>query len=98
MRIDWTPEALSELAAIEAYIAQDSLHTAKAMVWRLIERCEQLAVAPQSAPRLPRYERDDLRMLFERPSRIVYQIHADRIEVITLWHYRQREPRDIPAK
>jgi len=79
MRIAWTPEALSELAAIEAYIAQDSLHAAKAMVWRLIERCEQLAVAPQSAPRLPRYERDDLRMLFERPYRIVYQIHADRI-------------------
>lgn len=97
MRIDWTPEALSELAAVETWIAQDSAHAAKAMVSRLIERCEQLAVAPRGAPRLPRYERDDLRMLYERPYRIVYQIHADRIEIITLWHYRQNQPHDFPA-
>ncbi len=98
MRIEWTPEALRELKAIESWIAQDDPHAAKAMVRRLIERCEQLARLPKSAPRLPRYERDDLRMLFERPYRIVYQIHADRIDIVTLWHYRQRQPRNIPMR
>ncbi len=98
MRIEWTPEALSEVTAIEAYIAQDDPQAAQAMVRRLIERCEQLALAPHSAPRLPRYERDDLRMLYERPYRIVYQIRTDRIEIVTLWHYRQRQPRTIPTR
>jgi toxin ParE1/3/4 len=72
MRIEWTAEAIAELAAIEARIAQEAPQAAHAMVRRLIERCEQLATLPHGAAMLPRYERDDLRMLYERPYRIVY--------------------------
>jgi plasmid stabilization system protein ParE len=92
MRIDWTAQALAELEAIKQHIAQDSPQAAQAMVRRLIECCEQLTILPRGAPILPRYGRDDLRMLYEQPYRIVYQIYADRIEIVTLWHYRQSEP------
>jgi len=34
-------------------------------------------------------------MLFERPYRIVYLIRPEQVEVVTLWHYRQRSPRKI---
>lgn len=95
MSIDWTAQAITELEAIEQHIAQESPQAAQAMTRRLIERCEQLRIAPHGAPMLPRYGRDDLRMLYERPYRIVYQIHVDRIEIVTLWHYRQREPNRI---
>lgn len=98
MKIQWTAESIAELAAIEARIAEEAPQAANAMVRRLIERCEQLARLPRGAPTLPRYGRDDLRMLYERPYRIVYQICPDHIEILTLWHYRQRAPRAIAPR
>lgn len=95
MKIVWTDESLAELAAIQAHIGQDSPQAAKAMVLRLIERCEQLARSPRSAPRLSRYRRETVRMLYERPYRIVYEIKDPCIQIVTLWHYRQRAPRHL---
>ena len=36
---------------------------------------------------------DDLRELLERPYRIIYRITPERIEILTVMHYRQLLPR-----
>jgi plasmid stabilization system protein ParE len=44
---------------------------------------------------VPEYQREDVREILERPYRILYRIKRDRIDVITVMHYRQLLPDDL---
>jgi toxin ParE1/3/4 len=61
---------------------------------RIVRRSQQLAVPPLLGRRLPEYPNADLRELLLRPFRIVYAVKADRIEIVTVKHYRQNLPRN----
>jgi len=41
------------------------------------------------------YDRDDIREVLDRPYRIIYRILPERIDVITVMHYRQLLPSDL---
>ena len=43
----------------------------------------------------PHSGREDVREILERPYRILYRIKPDRIDVITVMHYRQLPPDDL---
>ena len=43
---------------------------------------------------MPEYPETELREVLERPFRIIYLVKPDRIEVVTVKHYRQRLPRN----
>ena len=43
----------------------------------------------------PRYTEADVRELLERPYRLIYRVLADRIEIVTVMHYRQLMPSDV---
>jgi toxin ParE1/3/4 len=43
--------------------------------------------------RLPEYPETELREVLERRFRLIYLVKLDRIEVVTVKHYRQRLPR-----
>ena len=45
--------------------------------------------------RLARYTEADVRELLERPYRLIYRVLADRIEIVTVMHYRQLMPSDV---
>lgn len=92
-RVAWTPEALARLDDIEAYIAKDSPSAAKDVIARLLARSRQLETSPLSGRAVPEYPRDDLRELLERPYRLIYRTTPERIEIITVMHYRQLLPR-----
>ena len=89
----WTPEALARLEDIEAYIAQDAPAVAKDVIARLLARSRQMEVAPHSGRQVPDYPRADLRELLERPYRIIYRVTPERIDILTVMHYRQLLPR-----
>ena len=89
----WTAEALARLDDIKAYIANDSPAAADEMIVRLLARTRQLETAVLSGRQVPDYQRDDIRELLERPYRIIYQLGPDRIEILTIMHYRQLLPR-----
>ena len=59
----------------------------------MLARSRQLETAPQSGKAVPDYPRDDLRELLERPYRLIYRITAERVEILTVMHYRQLLPR-----
>ena len=42
---------------------------------------------------MPDYPRADLRELLERPYRIIYRVTPERIDILTVMHYRQLLPR-----
>jgi len=87
----WTPEAESRLEDIEAYIAKDSPAAAKEVIAR------QLETAPLSGHEIPEYREKKLRELLERPYRIIYRVTEERIEILTVMHYRQLLPRKASA-
>jgi plasmid stabilization system protein ParE len=91
--VNWTPEARSRLEDIEAYIAKDSPAAAQEMVQRILGRTRQLEIAPRSGRPVPDYQQEDLRELLERPYRIIYQVGAERIAILTVMHYRRLLPR-----
>lgn len=93
MNVVWTPEALARLEDIEAYIAHDSPAAAKEMIARLLTRTRQLETAALSGRQVSDYRREDIRELLERPYRIIYRLGPDRVEILTIMHYRQLLPR-----
>lgn len=93
MKVYWTLEARARLLEIQAYIAQYSPSAARSVAARLLQRSRRLGVPPISGRRLPEYPDADLREVLERPYRVIYQVKPERIEIITVKHYRQRLPR-----
>jgi toxin ParE1/3/4 len=55
-------------------------------------RSRQLSVPPIIGRRLPEYPNADLRELLERAFRIIYVVRAEKIEIVTIKHYRQNLP------
>lgn len=92
--VHWTPEALARLEDIEAYIAQVSPSVAKDVVAQLLARARQLETAPRSGRQIQEYARTDLREVLERPYRLIYRVTAERVEILTVMHYRQLLPRN----
>lgn len=95
MKVVWTDRARLRLQELDAYIAQDSPKAARQVTRRLILRSRQLERAPRSGRRVPEYQRDDVRELLVRPYRIIYRLQAERIDVLTVRHYRQLLPSDL---
>ena len=95
MRVDWTAQAKRRLRLIHDYIAQDAPLVADQVTQRLLLRSRQLGDLPYLGREVPEYQREDLREVLERPYRIIYRILPNRIDVITVMHYRQLLPGDL---
>ena len=86
MKVHWTRTAEAHLDAIYAYIAQDSKTYALRAVDRITRRSQQIAAFPLSGRRVPEYDADQIREVFEGPYRIIYHIRSDQIDVIAVIH------------
>ncbi len=95
MRVHWTARAKRRLRLIHDYIAQDAPRVADQVTQRLLIRSRQLGDLPYLGREVPEYQREDLREVLERPYRIIYRILPNRIDVITVMHYRQLLPSDL---
>jgi toxin ParE1/3/4 len=90
MKVYWSKKAKTRLREIHDYIALDSTERALQMVDRITKRSALLEFEPRADRRVPEYTQDDLREVLERPYRIIYLVQGDRIDVVTIKHYRQR--------
>lgn len=98
MTVIWSAEARTQLAAIHRHVARNSPRDADALISRLVVRVGQLETVPHSGRRVPEYPDGDLRELLSRPYRIIYRQGNERVEVVTVMHYRQLlpvDPRDL---
>jgi toxin ParE1/3/4 len=92
MSVHWTESALSDLRAVETYIARHSAQYARAMVERIFARSDQLAAHPRLGPIVPEFEDEALRELFEDPYRIVDRIDVDRVDIVAVVHAARKLP------
>ena len=86
--VRWTPQAADDLAAIVAYIGQDSPHYARLTVRELIAATAQLSTFPEIGRVVPELSRRDVREVIWRSYRVVYQYVAERAEVRILTVFR----------
>jgi len=96
MTVVWSAEAQAQLAAIQEHVAQDSPENAAALIRRLVDRVDQLETVPRSGRKVPEYPDTNLRELLSRPYRIIYRQRDERVDVVTVMHYRQQLPAHPP--
>ena len=95
MRVHWTERAKHRLQLIHDHIAHDAPLVASQVIEELIRCSQQIGITPYAGRQVPEYRREDLREVLERPYRLIYRILSDRIDVITVMHYRQLLPSDL---
>ncbi len=95
MRVHWTDRAKTRLRLIHDHIAKDASLVASQVVERLLQRSIQIGDLPTSGRAVPEYKREDMREILERPYRIIYRILPNRIDIVTVMHYRQLLPDDL---
>ena len=91
----WSPQSLHDIESIRAYIAEDSPLYADLVVRRLVAAVERLRIFPESGRIVPERNDPEIREIIERPYRIVYRVHPDKVEIVTVFHASRLFP-DIP--
>lgn len=91
MKIVWSPSAIRHLIAIRAFIAEDSPGSVRAVANRLITSVDQLSRHPSSgrAGRVPGTREF---VVPGTPYVLPYRVKDDRLEIIAVFHGRQRWP------
>ena len=94
-RVVWSPQALNNLEAACAYIAQDSEAYAQDFARRLVSAVELLATFPTAGRVVPEFAQETLRELISRPYRVIYEIVDADVHILTV-HHGARILRDGP--
>jgi len=95
MRLRWTLQAAEDLEAIETFIARDSPTYARQVAEELFEAAVGVRRFPDIGGVVP--ERDDpaIRAILRTPFRIIYRLHPDLIEILTIHQSARLLPSDI---
>ncbi len=86
MDVFWSRSARQHLQAIHDSISANSPRYADDVVNRIIARTEQLALFPDSGAVVPWASLLEIRMIVERPYRILYAVGSDYIDVLGVIH------------
>lgn len=89
MKIVWSPKARSRALAAVEYIADERPSVAVRWFDALVERIELLKELPEQGRIVPEWGDPQIREVIHSPSRIIYEVFPDRVEILTLSHDRQ---------
>ncbi|MCB2181072.1 MAG: type II toxin-antitoxin system RelE/ParE family toxin [Desulfobulbaceae bacterium] len=93
MKLQWTETSKNDLIAIRNFIAEDNPTAARKWIDHLREKARNIVHQPLSGRKVPELSRDDIREVVERNYRIVYQVHPDRISILTVFESHRLFPR-----
>jgi toxin ParE1/3/4 len=89
----WTDQARDDLAAIHAFISQDSPDYASVVVAKLIAAAERLRAFPESGRAVPEFANPSVREVIHSPYRIVYRLVSEQeVHILTVHHSARRFP------
>jgi toxin ParE1/3/4 len=86
MKVFRTETAENHLDAIFSFISLDSPEYAKQMIDRMTRRSIQIAEFPLSGRKVPEYEMDQIRGVFEGFYRVIYHVKPDQIDILAIIH------------
>jgi toxin ParE1/3/4 len=92
----WTHQARTDLAAILAFISQDSPHYASLVVSRIIAATDRLIPFPNSGRAVPEVDDRLIREVAHPPYRVVYRlVGRDQIHILTVHHSSKSFPTEL---
>ncbi len=94
MRIVWSPRAIDHLAHLRAYIARDNPKAANRIANALLGAVERLAELPNLG-RPGRVPGTRELVVPGTPCIIAYRLRGDSLEVVAVFHARQRWPKRL---
>ena len=92
MRIVWSPRAIGHLADLRAHIARDDPEAAARTATALLTAVERMAALPNLG-RPGRVTGTRELVVPNTPYVVPYRLRGDRLEVIAVFHGRQRWPK-----
>jgi toxin ParE1/3/4 len=95
LKVIWSNTAIEHLLTLFEQISKDSPLYAQRIIERLIDRSEQIAVFPLMGREVPEYQVRDIREVLEPPFRLIYQLHADQIDVLAVIHSTRILPPEL---
>jgi addiction module RelE/StbE family toxin len=95
MIANWTNKALLRLQQIHDYIAQENPKAANELVDQLTRQAATMATQPHAGIKVKEYQRDDIREIYNGRYRLIYRIHQDRIDVLTVRHGMRLMPTHV---
>lgn len=72
-QVIWSPRALFDLDAIEAYIAQDNTTAARRLVAKIVERAKRIEMFPESGGFVEEDESHRYRQVLQGNYRVIYR-------------------------
>ena len=85
-KLIWSPQAIEDIEAIAGYIARDSTFYAESTIERIFQAPERLIQFPKLGRIVPEKNDDSIREMFVFQYRIIYEILASEIHVLTVVH------------
>ena len=90
MKVEFAPEAMSDLEEIGLYIARDNPDAAEAWIDKLIDRAEKAGIHPLAGRVVPEFGQPSIREVLVRTYRIIYLVEPQRILVLTVLEGHRR--------
>jgi len=94
MKIVWSPQAADDLVENNKYIARENPEAAIAIVNNIYESRNRIKEFPSRGRVVPEIGQKDIREMFCGSYRIIYQIEAKRILILTIRHMKQKLTKD----
>jgi plasmid stabilization system protein ParE len=85
----WSSESLDDIDAIAEFIARDSPHHAQCVVAALFELGDAIATHPLAGRSVPELNDQAVRERFLYSYRVIYEVRAERIEMLSVLHGRR---------
>ena len=94
MRVVWSPRAIRHLVALRQYIEKDSEQNAALIAQRILTSVELLQTQPAMG-RPGRLVGTRELVVPDTPFLIPYRVRRDRLELLAVFHGRQRWPQKL---
>lgn len=85
-RLVWSEEALRALDGIAAYYREVAPLQAIIVVRQLRAGAQRISIFPRSGRTVPEFELDFIREVLVERYRIIYEVDADTVTVLTVFH------------
>ena len=85
-KIIWTSSALNDLKEIAHYILKDSVNYAAAFVREIKKAARSLSTLSERGPVVPETEDPNVRELFVRSYRLIYQVTPSEVQILGVIH------------
>lgn len=94
MKITWSPQAVDDLVENNRFIARENPEAARAIINSIYASRIRIKEFPTQGRIVPEINQKDIREIFSGNFRIIYQIEAKRILILTIRHMKQLLTKD----